>query len=190
VSPYNENARTAFDERPVHALRESRVRDDELAAVEYRVTHEPVDEPLDRVAELNGSSASCSSDSREPMADRHVATGERALELVLVVAGNADRPATGHEVHDKSQDRGLAGPRSTRSPRKIASRPSGCKASCRPRSPPTENSQELDVSTRWQPMDVADDVGNGRSAVAAIRSTGVPVLTLRSRRSRPRREGW
>ncbi len=78
------------------ALDQPGVRDDELAAVEDVVADQAVDEPLGLGRGTpSGSAASCAERLGQPVADLHVAAAQRPDQLVLVVAGHAERVARG-----------------------------------------------------------------------------------------------
>ncbi len=142
----------------VHVLGESGVRNHELAVVEYRVTDQSVDEPLDLGAELRRFARELLERLGQAMTHRYVAARECSLKLVLVVARDADRPAVRNQAHHQPQHRGRRGSSVHEVAEKdrftpVRMRRVGSVGIYRP----TECGQELD-ELAVTPMDVPDDV--------------------------------
>ncbi len=90
----------------VHGFGEAGVGDDECSAVEHRVAHESVEPSFDLGAELGWLRVELGDRFRQTVTDLHLAACEGALQLVLVVAGDAQGATAGDEVHDESEDGG------------------------------------------------------------------------------------
>ena len=87
-------------------LRQPGVRDDEGAAVEDDVRHQPVREALDLVPELRRLGLELLQRRREPVRDRDVPPAQGAQQLVLVVARYAQGVARGDHAHHEPQHAG------------------------------------------------------------------------------------
>ena len=116
---------------------------------------------VDPVAELRRLGAELGQRLGQAVGDLHVAAAQRPEQLVLVVAGDAERVPGADHAHDQPQHAGVSGPRSTRSPTNTAVPPVGVARPLGPR-------VGIDVVARARPssstelvaaaVDVADDV--------------------------------
>ena len=89
----------------MHRFGQPGVRDDQRPAVEHGVADEIVDERSHVAAERVGLGRQLAHRLGQPVAERDVAPVERPLQLVLVVAGNAQRHARADHGHNQPQDR-------------------------------------------------------------------------------------
>ena len=79
--------------------------DDEAAAVEHSMADQAIDPTRHLGPELGRLGVELFERLGEAVAERDVAPGERPLQLVLVVPGDAQRPARSDQCHDEAQHR-------------------------------------------------------------------------------------
>ena len=109
----------------LHLRAHAGMRDHELPVVEHEVAHQSFEELGRLQTERLGLGLELLERVGEAVRHLDVRSLQGADELPLVVPGNAERGARLDHRHHGARTAGVAGPRSTRSPRKTALRPPG-----------------------------------------------------------------